>query len=70
MTTSKEDPGFVNIKVTAGSKDMRQMTANYGPLDLASAPHIAKMNTDCVLFFTSREIKSLNQCNVKEKRGE
>lgn len=51
---------------------MRQMRAIYGPLDLelSSAPHIAKMNTYCVLFFTSKEIKSLNQYNVKKKRRE
>lgn len=51
---------------------MRQMRTIYGPLDLelSSAPHIAKMNTYCVLFFTSKEIKSLNQYNVKKKRRE
>lgn len=70
MTTSNEDPDFVNIKVTGGSKDMRQMRARHGPRDLVSAPHIPKMNTYCVLFFTSKEIKSLNQHIVKEKRGE
>lgn len=51
---------------------MRHMRANGGPLglDLWSAPHMAQMNSYRVLFFTFKEIKSLNQYNVKEKKGE
>lgn len=51
---------------------MRQMRANCGPLgvELYSRPCIAKMNMYAVFFFIVKEMKSLNQYNVKERRWE
>lgn len=60
---------LIQKELVVGSKDMRHLRANCGPLglDLWSAPHVAKMNSYSVLFFTFQEIKSWNQYNLKEK---